>query len=75
VRLVRVENSIMLVQEQALTRRDPAFIESEVQSVTDGLHSLEEMMRSMDIPQAVAVSDDVTPDFMKLEGRREAQRQ
>jgi hypothetical protein len=75
VRLVRVENSIMLVQEQALTRRDPAFIESEVQSVTDGLHSLEEMMRTMDIPQAVAVSDDVTPDFMKLEGRREAQRQ
>lgn len=75
LRLVRVENSIMLVQEQALTRRDPAFIESEVQSVTDGLNSLEEMMRSMDIPQAVAVSDDVTPDFMKLEGRREAHRQ
>ena len=75
VRLVRVENSIMLVQEQALTRRDPAFIESEVQSVTDGLHSLEEMMRSMDIPQAVSVSDDVTPDFMQVESRREAQRQ
>jgi len=73
LRLVRVENSIMLVQEQALTRRDPAFIESEVQSVTDGLNSLEEMMRSMDIPQTVAVSDDVTPDFMRL-GRREAQR-
>lgn len=75
VRLVRVENSIMLVQEQALTRRDPSFVESEVRSVTDGLHSLEEMMRSMDIPQTVAVSEDVIPDFMKLAGAREAQKQ
>ena len=75
VRLVRVENSIMLVQEQALTRRDPSFVESEVRSVTDGLHSLEEMMRSMDIPPTVAVSEDVTPDFMKMPGAREAQKQ
>ena len=75
VRLVRVENSIMLVQEQALTRRDPTFVESEVRSVTDGLHSLEEMMRSMDIPQAVSVSEDVTPDFMKMTTAREAQPQ
>jgi hypothetical protein len=75
VRLVRVENSIMLVQEQALTRRDPTFVESEVRSVTDGLHSLEEMMRSMDIPQAVAVSEDVTPDFMKMTAAKEAQQQ
>ena len=29
-RLIRVENSIMLIQEQALTRQDPAFIEAEV---------------------------------------------
>lgn len=75
VRLVRVENSIMLVQEQALTRRDPTFVESEVRSVTDGLHSLEEMMRSMDIPQAVAVSEDVTPDFMKMTAAKEVQQQ
>jgi hypothetical protein len=68
VRLVRVENSIMLVQEQALTRRDPAFVESEVKSVTEGLQSVEEMMRSMNIPQADVVASDVTPDFLRLAG-------
>jgi len=75
VRLVRVENSIMLIQEQALTRRDPAFVESEVKSVTEGLQSVEEMMRSMDFPQADAVSSDVTPDLLRLaDSSREAQK-
>jgi len=74
VRLVRVENSIMLIQEQALTRRDPAFVESEVRSVTEGLQSVEEMMRSMNIPQPDAVASDVTPDFLRLaEPARERQ--
>ena len=68
VRLVRVENSIMLIQEQALTRRDPAFVESEVKSVTEGLQSVEEMMRSMNIPQTGAVAPDVAPDFLRMAG-------
>jgi hypothetical protein len=74
VRLVRVENSVMLIQEQALTRRDPAFVEAELQSVTEGLHSIEAMMRSMDIPQTYAVAEDVTPDFLRMAGRKEAQK-
>jgi hypothetical protein len=75
VRLVRVENSIMLIQEQALTRRDPAFVESEVKSVTEGLQSVEEMMRSMNIPETGAVAADVTPDFLRMAGRaKEGQR-
>ena len=36
-RLVRIENSILLIQEQALTRRDPAFVEAEVKAATVGL--------------------------------------
>jgi hypothetical protein len=68
VRLVRVENSIMLIQEQALTRRDPAFVESEVKSVTEGLQSVEEMMRSMNIPQTETIGPDAAPDFLRLPG-------
>ena len=68
VRLVRVENSIMLIQEQALTRRDPAFVESEVRSVTEGLQSVEEMMRSMNIPQTDTLAPDAAPDFLRLPG-------
>ncbi|HBL29832.1 MAG TPA: hypothetical protein DD490_23595, partial [Acidobacteria bacterium] len=49
-RLLRIENSILLIQEQALTRSDPAFIENEVQAATAGLDSSEEMLRMMDLP-------------------------
>jgi hypothetical protein len=65
---VRVENSIMLIQEQALTRRDPAFVKAEGKSVTDGLSSVEDMMRGMNLPQLDTVAEDVTPQFLNLPG-------
>lgn len=74
VRLVRVENSIMLIQEQALTRRDPSFIESEVKSVTEGLQSVEEMLRSMDLPEAYAAPTEAVPDFARLAVPTQAQK-
>lgn len=75
-RLARIENSIMLVQEQALTRRDPSFIEAEVRNVTEGLSSVEEMMRSMDLPRIETGTGDTVPDFMRQppERRRVASR-
>jgi hypothetical protein len=69
-RLERIENSIMLVQEQALTRRDPSFVEAEVKSVTEGLSSVEEVMRSMNLPQVDTLSDDAIPEFV-MPGRAE----
>jgi hypothetical protein len=66
----------MLVQEQALTRRDPSFIEAEVRNVTEGLSSVEEMMRSMDLPRIETGTGDTVPDFMRQppERRRVASR-
>ena len=65
-RLVRVENSIMLIQEQALTRGDPNFVEAEVRSVTAGLSSVEEMMQSMNLPKLDAVGDEITPELLRV---------
>ena len=74
-RLVRVENSVLLIQEQALTRRDPAFVEAEVRSVTEGLNSVEEMLRSMNLPQVEQGSADLTPEFLRMPGAaKEGQR-
>ena len=67
-RLVRVENSILLIQEQALTRRDPAFVEAEVRSVTQGLDSVEEMLRSMNLPQVDQGASEPVPDFLRMPG-------
>jgi hypothetical protein len=67
VRLERIENSIMLVQEQALTRKDPNFVEAEVRNVTEGLHSVEEMMRSMNLPE-VGSADEAIPEFVRPGG-------
>jgi hypothetical protein len=67
-RLERVENSIMLVQEQALTRRDPGFVEAEVRNVTEGLNSVEEMMRSMNLPEVAAGGDEAIPEFVRPGG-------
>lgn len=67
-RLERIENSIMLVQEQALTRRDPNFVEAEVRNVTEGLNSVEEMMRSMNLPQVDTAGDDAIPEFVRPGG-------
>ena len=63
-RLVRVENSIMLIQEQAVTRQDPAFIESEVNSATAGLSSVEEMLRSMNLPAIDTAATGPTPELL-----------
>ncbi len=71
-RLIRVENSIMLIQEQALTRQDPAFIEAEVNSATAGLTSVEQMLGSLDLPSMDAASQGPTPELL---GRAEAERQ
>jgi hypothetical protein len=68
-RLLRMENSILLIQEKALTRSDPSFIESEVQAATAGLDTSEEMIRMMDLPALDAVAGGPTPEF--LAGRRE----
>lgn len=71
-RLVRVENSVLLIQEQALTRRDPAFIEAEVSSATAGLDSLDEMLRGMDLPPIQSVGEgQPVPQFMTLGGEKE----
>jgi hypothetical protein len=67
-RLVRVENSILLIQEQALTRRDPAFVEAEVRSVTESLDSVEGMIRSMNLPEADPALDGSVPDFLRMPG-------
>lgn len=63
-RLMRIENSILLIQEQALTRSDPSFIEAEVQAATAGLDTSEEMLRMMDIPALDAVTGGPTPEFL-----------
>lgn len=63
-RLVRVENSIMLIQEQALTRQDPAYIEAEVNSATAGLSSVEEMLRSMDLPAVDLGTSGPAPELL-----------
>jgi hypothetical protein len=63
-RLIRVENSIMLIQEQALTRQDPAFIEAEVNSATAGLTSVEQMLGSLDLPSMDAASQGPTPELL-----------
>ncbi len=63
-RLVRVENSIMLIQEQALTRQDPAYIEAEVNSATAGLSSVEEMLRSMDLPAVDLGASGPAPELL-----------
>ena len=49
-RLLRIENSILLIQEQALTRSDPSFIEAEVKAATAGLDTSEEVLRMMELP-------------------------
>lgn len=69
-RLVRVENSIMLIQEQALTRRDPAFIEAEVNSATAGLSSVEQMLKSMDLPSVDLGSSGPAPELLSLPTRQ-----
>ena len=63
-RLLRIENSILLIQEQALTRSDPSFIEAEVQAATAGLDTSEEMLRMMDLPALDAVAGGPTPEFL-----------
>lgn len=63
-RLLRVENSILLVQEQAITRHDPAYVETEVNAVTAGLTSMDEMLRSLDLPE-VPTSDGPIPEFVR----------
>jgi hypothetical protein len=63
-RLLRMENSILLIQEKALTRSDPSFIESEVQAATAGLDTSEEMLRMMDLPALDAVAGGPTPEFL-----------
>jgi len=70
-RLIRVENSIMLIQEQALTRQDPAFIEAEVNSATAGLTSVEQMLGSLDLPSMDAASQGPTPELLGRVGERQ----
>ena len=65
-RLVRVENSIMLIQEQALTRQDPAFIEAEVSSATAGLTSMEKVLGSIDLPAFDAMPSGPAPELLTL---------
>jgi hypothetical protein len=65
-RLIRVENSIMLIQEQALTRQDPAFIEAEVSSATAGLSSMEKMLGSIDLPAFDSVPSGPAPELLTL---------
>ncbi|HEX5759182.1 MAG TPA: hypothetical protein VF121_08310 [Thermoanaerobaculia bacterium] len=69
-RLVRIENSILLVQEQALTRRDPAFVEAEVKAATVGLDSVEEVLRGMDLPP-IETTSGTTPEFLRREAVKE----
>jgi|CXWL01.1.fsa_nt_gi hypothetical protein len=63
-RLVRVENSIMLIQEQSLTRRDPAALETEVSAVTAGLSSVEEVFQSMDLPDVGPLEEGPAPELL-----------
>ncbi|HXO19048.1 MAG TPA: hypothetical protein VOA87_03890 [Thermoanaerobaculia bacterium] len=63
-RLSRIENSILLIQEQALTRSDPAFIEAEVKAATAGLSSSEEMLKLMELPSLQPVPGGPTPEFL-----------
>ncbi len=65
-RLARIENSILLIQEQALTRRDPAFVEAEVKAATVGLSSVEEMLRGMDLPP-LETAAGAPPEFLRKE--------
>lgn len=65
-RLIRVENSIMLIQEQALTRQDPAFIEAEVSSATAGLTSMEKVLGSIDLPAFDSVPSGPAPELLTL---------
>jgi hypothetical protein len=65
-RLIRVENSIMLIQEQALTRQDPAFIEAEVNSATAGLSSMEQVLGSIDLPAFDPGTSGPTPELLAL---------
>jgi hypothetical protein len=69
-RLGRIENSILLIQEQALTRRDPAFVEAEVKAATVGLTSVEEVLRGMDLP-AIETTSGPTPEFLQREALKE----
>lgn len=69
-RLVRVENSILLIQEQALTRHDPDFIEAEVRSVTEGLTTVEDMMSTIDLPSLEMTSEGPIPEFVRPGGGR-----
>ncbi|GEM_PF-5612411 len=65
-RLIRVENSIMLIQEQALTRQDPAFIEAEVSSATAGLESMEKVLGSIDLPALDSAPAGPAPELLTL---------
>ncbi len=69
-RLSRIENSILLIQEQALTRRDPDFVEAEVKAATVGLSSVEEMLRGMDLPPLETATGEA-PEFLRKEAVRE----
>ena len=68
-RLVRIENSVLLIQEQALTRRDPAYVEAEVKAATAGLTSVEEMLSGFDIPALEAPATGPTPEFVPSASR------
>jgi hypothetical protein len=70
-RLVRIENSVLLIQEQALTRRDPTFIEAEVKAATAGLTSLEEMLSSVDLPSLATDTAAPTPELLPAARERE----
>jgi hypothetical protein len=70
-RLVRIENSVLLIQEQALTRRDPGFIEAEVKAATAGLTSMEEMLRTVEMPELGADTAGPTPEFLAPARQRE----
>ncbi|HKH43826.1 MAG TPA: hypothetical protein VKM72_04095, partial [Thermoanaerobaculia bacterium] len=68
-RLLRIENSILLIQEQALTRSDPSFIEAEVKAATAGLDTSEEMLRMIELPALDAAVGGPTPEFLAGRGR------
>jgi hypothetical protein len=70
-RLVRIENSILLIQEQALTRSDPSFIENEVKAATAGLDSSEEMLRMMELPALDTTVSGPPPEFLQSQAGRE----
>jgi len=63
-RLLRIENSILLIQEQALTRSDPSFIENEVKAATAGLDTSEEMLRMMELPALETTTGSPPPEFL-----------